>query len=261
MKTIKIVTILIFITLFFSRALAHDIDHLSNQLGVKPIPKGQPKPTHHQVYPDDPLSWDGVFYEGQPTNTCLESEEKYGPTGRTMRQINHDFWHSRRNLINMVTYLSGFVNRNYAYAISEGKPNAKIPFYNYDPFKNCFEPYYTQLPGIFALYAPSWGLPQYYCDGLEVRYDHFLKAQMDHPEHSYRVDFPARGESAFNYYDRIPANPVADACMWWKEGRITFQHALSYAEAHREAGIQHHNALKARVLYIWSLEFIKKYVP
>jgi len=250
---------LIFILLLPSAALAHDIDHLSKKLGTNVKKSDGSLPVEDQVYPEDKLSWDGVFYEGQATNSCLQSEEKYGPTGRTMREINHDFWHSRRNLVNMVTFLSGMANRNYAYAVAEGKPNAKIPFYNYDPFHKCFEPYYSQLPALFAAYSLSWGLPMYYCDGLEVRYDYFLKAQMDHPEHSYRVDFPARGESAFNYYDRIPANPIADACFFWKEGKISFQHALSYAEAHREAGMSHHNALKARVLYLWSLEYLRNY--
>lgn len=241
------------------KAFAHNIEHLSHRLGVNFQNSDGTLPVEDQVDPNEPLSWDGVFYEGQPTNSCLENPEPHKKTERTMKQINFDFWHSRRNLVNMITLLSGMVNRNVAYATAAGVPDAKIPFYNYDPFKKCSEPYYPRLPADFARLSAGWGLPMYWCDGLEVRYDYFLQAQREHPEHSYRVGFPARGESAFNYYDRIPANPIADACMRWKDGKITFQHALSYAEDHRTAGMIHFNSLKVRVLYLWDLERLKGY--
>ncbi len=241
------------------RAFAHDIDHLSRKLGVNFRKSDGTLPVEDQVVPNEPLSWDGVFYEGQPTNSCLENPERFRGTGKSMKELRKDFWHSRRNLVNMITLLAGMVNRNVAYATAAGIPDAKIPFYNYDPFHKCSEPYYPYLPANFAALAKSWGLPLFWCDGLEVRYDYFLQAQREHPEHSYRVGFPARAESAFNYYDRIPADPIADACAWWKDGKITFQHALSYAEAHCDAGMAHFNSLKVRVLYLWDLERLKGY--
>ena len=241
-------------------ANAHDIDNLSNRLGIAIATDGDNLPVEDNYIADEPLHWDGVFYEGQPINDCLTDPTVHTSTGRTMKELNFAFWHQRRNLINMLQYLAGMVNRNYAYAVTQGRFDAKIPFYNYDPFKTGFDPYHPELISQHNDNSALWGVPGFFVDGLEIRYDWFLDAQHQHPRHSYRIGFPQRGEGGFNYYDRIPANPIADACAWYKEGRLKeFQFVLDIANEHVKAGVRHHNDVRKRVLYLWPLEHVRNY--
>lgn len=242
-------------------ALAHDIDHLSkNRGGIRVITDASEIPfvADHYVL-DEQLNWDGVFYEGQPINDCFTNPQVELNTGKTMRELVFDYGHERRNVVSSTLFLSGQVNRNYAYAVAQGKFGAKIPFYNYDPMTLGSDPYNSHLIPWYNLFAPGWGLPLFGADYLTIRYDYFLDAHREHPQHSYRIGFPQRSEGAFNYYDRIPMHPIADVCFWWAEGGVTFEYALDIARAHVLAGEHHNQSIRARILYLWFMEFLQVY--
>lgn len=212
------------------------------------------------VNPNELPHFDGAITEGQTENSCLTNPEKFHlagwtpPQGLTIKEMSAMYWTMRRHMVNKLYFLAGQVNRVKQCFKSKGI-SSPVPFYDYDPWFDgeFYHPelvdIYNNEPIINAIYGP------YDWDGIFMRFDYFLQAQAL-GDYSFAVPLPAGGESGFNYWDRIPAHPIMDNCMWWKEGRINFQVALNNAFSHCVAGRTHLGAINRRILYLWPLEFL-----
>lgn len=227
----------------------HPIDNLSYHLEFS-FDNGA------EVDPEKPVNFDGTIYEGQTADDCLLNPQKH-TNGLTMQQMHSMYWSMRRHIVNKLYFLIAQVNRNIAYANVKGKPNAMIPFRNYDPFWRG-DPHHPELIDDWNNGLPALVFGPYAWDNLYMRYDMFLQAQALDLE-SFNVQGDARGESGFNYWDRIPAHPIADNCMYWKSGWITFEQALGNAQAHCVAALHHLSAVVRRIIYIWPLEYRQNY--
>ena len=224
----------------------HSIDNLSTSIGIL----GEP------LVPEEPIHNDGVFTEGQVATDCTLNPQKY-KDGRTLNDISRKYWHWRRHIVNKLLFLSGWANRAKAEANLLGKTNAKIPFYDYDPFFRG-DTYHPELIADWNTGLGAQVFGPYAWDGLQARYDYFLEAQKLNDD-SFLVDFPAKAEGAFIYWDRIPAHPIADACMLWKEGNMSFDSVLQYAADHELAAIAHLRTIEKRIVYMYPLLVRRNY--
>lgn len=270
---------LLLLLLLATNGYAHDIDNLSTQLNAFPAYQE----ASNRYFSDKPLHCADGLCEGQFINACLANPQ-VGSDLRTMFEVNKNFWHWRRQLLAQIEILAG--EANFARGIFLGKNGreSQIPFIHYDPFYLGHDPHF---PKVFNSFKAKTGLDPY--SALEVRYDYFTIAHVIYfPSHkniplafkrckdltkheafhapecrggdpealvlsggdSYKAPKPFRDEDAFIYYDRMPANPIADACFGWYDKRWGFDFALVYARAHELAGKTHAAEVYKRVMYI-----------
>ena len=248
----------------FARAQHHHplddtffIDNLADRQGFGGEPITE-RPIHDQGSP---------YAEGQPSNSCFENlttNPDIG-NGHTFAELFRWGMRWRRLDVNKATYLAGMVNYAKGYLEGTGRSHIPIPFDSYDPFNS--NPLFTGImvwptvhhSVLIDRYNTSpWRDGNYAWDGISIRYDWFLVAQHHYGEQSYLVPAPMKYEGLFNYYDRIPAHPFADACVEWLEGRQDWNYVLELAAAHEQAGREHFRLIRKRVLYLWPfLQLVK----
>lgn len=266
-----------------SNASAHDIDNLTLQSNNQPVQ--QNVEVQNRINVNEPLHCADGVCEGQPTNRCLANPQLH-TNGRTVKQMLKNFWHWRRQLVAREIIFAGDVNALAELARSKGDYRGQ-PFMNYDPFFNQRDSSHPDIYNYYQALPASRGYGPIVNDGLEVRYDHFWLAHnlnvsgntllefktcgelqghesfhspdcIGAPSNkltlvggdSYKAPEPWRNEDLFIYYDRIPANPIGDACIRWLEGQVPFNYVLQIAAAHEDAGKFHVLLVEKRRRYI-----------
>lgn len=272
---------------------SHDVDNLSKHLNAF-LNIGNNE-TKYRVDPTKQHHCADGLCEGQFTNSCFTNPQTDSTTGRTFHQISKNFWHWRRQLIAQIQILAGRGMSFFGFDVAKGRIKAGyqgIPFVNYDPLYLGHDPRFPEayaefvkdgFPGNsgleirFDLFSIPHHSPQI-IKGVDLkpiglkRCGDLTPMELNHaPEclntdpnlvvmfggDSYKAPEPFRNEDAFVYYDRIPAHPIADACIGWLEKRWGFEFALTYAKAHEVAGKNHVYEVWIRTKY---LNYVRKYV-
>lgn len=274
---------------FPSMSKAHDIDNLSKVLNAVPgAVLNSPQEKALRVSPNDNLHWDGGVAEGRKTNSCFANptvfqghtmQEAHKLFWHRRRTLINRFIVLGAN-INAANEYAYFLKTPLAVPFMNYDPFAlgTDPFFpevaqqyldtypkigysgfldggatRYDHF---WITQHVDLPAAPGLKGSTNPLTMATCGSLNA---HDLK---HNPEcntkpasafvlkggDSYKTPL-GRGDLVWSYYDRIPADPVADACMEFMDGNMTIEQAIGYSLAHAQAGTAHLVSIESRIKY------------
>lgn len=274
---------------FPGQARGHDIDNLSTVLNAVPgVTLNSPTELSMRVDPTKNMHCDTAVCEGEKFNSCLTNPTVYKGRTMQQVSKNFWHWRRVLVAQFIILSGNVNAANEYSFMLKTplGIPfNSYDPFFlGFDPlFPDVQQQYYTNyvpigykplgdggranygefwlsmnvdLPAAPGLTGSTNPLHTEQCSTLSASEkmhapecvtlapDTFVLAGGD----SYKTPIN-RGDIAFNYYDRLPQNPVGSACFEYLEGRMTIEQAIDYAMAHEVAGKVHVLAIASRIKY------------
>lgn len=274
---------------FPGQGRAHDIDNLSTVLNAVPgIKLNSPEERALRVDPTQPLHYDGGVVEGRKTNSCFANPTKFkGHTMQQAHKLFWHRRRTLINRfiilganINAANEYAFMLKTPLAVPFMNYDPFAlgTDPFFpevaqqylttypqigysgfldggatRYDHF---WITQHVDIPAAPGLTGSTNPLTTATCGSLNTHdlihtpecnslpSETFVLKGGD----SYKTPL-GRGDLVWSYYDRIPADPVADACMEFMDGNMTIEQAIGYALAHAQAGTSHLLAIESRIKY------------